>query len=232
MAGKYWAIVPAAGKGSRFGDPLPKQYHPLSGKTVIEQTIAKLNDFGEFQKIAVAIAPDDQHWKSLEIDTKTPVQTYVGGEERLHSVYNAAIEIEKEMDEDDWILVHDAARPCVDLDDIRRLIVAVSGHPCGGILAAPISDTLKRVDATQQVSETMRRDVYWRAFTPQLFLGKLLIDALEQRIHDYPNKVFDEAGAMELAGHRPLVVEGQASNIKITSASDLELAQSILEAQS
>ena len=78
----------------------------------------------------------------------------------------------------------------------------------------------------------MRRDVYWRAFTPQLFLGKLLIDALEQRIHDYPNKVFDEAGAMELAGHRPLVVEGQASNIKITSSSDLELAQSILEAQS
>lgn len=231
MAGKYWAIVPAAGKGSRFGDPLPKQYHALLGKTVIEHTIDKLDTFGQFEKIAVAIAPDDTHWSTLDINTKTPVQSYVGGEERLHSVYNAAIEIEKEMDEDDWILVHDAARPCVDLDDMRRLVVAVSGHPSGGILAAPVADTLKRVDASQQVCETMRRDVYWRAFTPQLFLGKLLIDALEQRINDYPTKVFDEAGAMELIGHRPLVVEGQASNIKITASSDLELAQSILEGQ-
>ncbi len=231
MAGKYWAIVPAAGRGSRFGDPLPKQYHPLVGKTVLEHTIAKLDRSGYFEKIAVAIAPDDSHWEKLNGTYKTPVVTFEGGEERLHSVYKAAIELEPEMDDSDWILVHDGARPCVDLADIKRLIIAVSGHACGGILGAPVTDTLKRVDAAQQVCETMRRDIYWKAFTPQLFLGKMLIDALEVRINDFPVKVFDEAGAMEMLGHSPLMVEGQSNNIKITNASDLALAASILEEQ-
>lgn len=231
MAGKYWAIVPAAGQGSRFGDPLPKQYHEVLGKTVLEHTLSKLDKSGHFEKIAVAIAPGDKHWEKLKSTYKTPVVAYHGGEERIHSVYKAAVEIEPELDEEDWILVHDGARPCVDLDDIRRLIIAVSGHACGGILGTPVSDTLKRVDATQQISETMRREVYWKAFTPQLFLGKLLIDALEARANDFPIKVFDEAGAMEMLGHRPLMVEGQSNNIKITNASDLVLAASILEKQ-
>jgi len=231
MAGKYWAIVPAAGQGSRFGDPVPKQYHQLLGKTVIEQTIAKLDRSGHFEKIAVALAPNDERWKQLKSTYNTPVVTFEGGDERIHSVYKAAIELEPEIDDGDWILVHDGARPCVEVADINRLIMAVSEHACGGILGAPVTDTLKRVDTAQQVCETMRRDVYWNAFTPQLFLGKLLIDALEVRINDFPIKVFDEAGAMEMLGHSPLMVEGQSNNIKITNGSDLALAASILEQQ-
>lgn len=202
----------------------PKQYLPLRGGAVIEQTLRRLLAHPRIDGIVVAISSDDGWWPKITIDTDKPLWVATGGDERCHSVINALQALSARADERDWVLVHDAARPCLRSADIDKLIQRCEAHPVGGLLAVPVRDTLKRADAAQAVLETVDRRQLWHAQTPQMFRLGTLRDALQQVLEN-GDLVTDEAAAMELAGHAPLLVEGHADNIKITHPEDLILAE-------
>ena len=237
---KCWLIVPAAGSGSRFGSEKPKQYASLGVSTVIENTLDRLLEL-ETQAIVLAISPDDSYWPSLDISQHQKIRTCAGGTERADSVFLALQSIASEADELDWVLVHDVARPCVRVEDIRLLINSLSAHPVGGLLASPVSATLKRVGNSQQagtttmktagtVLETVSRDNLWAAATPQMFRFGLLMKALQQCL-DAGISPTDEAGAIERLGLQPEIIEGHSDNLKITHGADLALAEAVLTYQ-
>jgi len=237
---RYWFIVPAAGSGSRFGSEKPKQYAPLAGSTVIENTLDRLLEL-EAQAIVLAISSDDSYWPSLDISQHQKIRTCTGGAERADSVYLALQSIASEADKLDWVLVHDVARPCVRVADIRLLMSALSAHPVGGLLATPVSATLKRVGNSQHAStttmktagavlETVPRDNLWAAATPQMFRFGLLMKALQQ-CRDAGISPTDEAGAIERLGLQPGIIEGHSDNLKITHGADLALAEAVLTYQ-
>lgn len=212
-----------------MGGTIPKQYLRLHGRTVVAHAVARLAALPGMQGVLVAVAEDDPFWPDQAAGLPASVQRVAGGAERCHSVLNALDHLADRADPADWVLVHDAARPCVGPADLERLVTAVRDHPAGGLLAQRIHDTVKRsaVDA-DEVMETVDRTGLWRAQTPQMFrLGMLhaaLGDALEAGA-----LVTDESSAMERAGHRPLLVEGGAGNIKITRPEDLDLAEFFLD---
>ncbi len=237
---KCWFIVPAAGSGSRFGGERPKQYAPLAGSTVIEHTLERLLEL-EAQALVLAINPDDSNWQSLDISRHPKIRTCAGGAQRADSVYLALQSIAGEADEMDWVLVHDVARPCVRVADIRLLIETLSAHPVGGLLATPVSATLKRVGSSQHstaikmktagaVLETVSREHLWAAATPQMFRYGLLMKAL-QGCRDAGVSPTDEAGAIERLGLQAEIIEGHSDNLKITHGADLALAEAILAYQ-
>ena len=237
---KYWFIVPAAGSGSRFGSEKPKQYASLAGSTVIENTLERLLEL-EAQALVLAINPDDSYWPTLEISLHQKIRSCAGGAERADSVYLALQSIASEADASDWVLVHDVARPCVRVADIRLLIETLATHPVGGLLASPVSATLKRVGNSPQagtatmktaggVLETVSRDNLWAAATPQMFRFGLLMKALQQ-CRDAGVSPTDEAGAIERLGLQPEIVAGHSDNLKITHGADLALAEAVLTYQ-
>lgn len=223
MSERYWAVVPAAGAGRRMGGEIPKQYLELQGRRVIDHTLQRLLNHPLIHRVYLALAKDDGYWGSCEYAADSRVVRVAGGAERCHSVANALRELQGVADANDWVLVHDAARPCLCLEDLNRLLKAVADHPVGGLLGVPVQDTLKRVSGSGEVAETVSRHDLWQAYTPQVFrLGPLtasLAAALGKG-----ELVTDDASALELAGYRPLVVEGHAGNIKITRPADLALA--------
>lgn len=232
---RYWAIIPAAGVGKRMGSKVPKQYLSLCGKTVLEQTLSIFINHADIHGIIVAITQGDPYWQeisanyshvnnSVNMSNHKPVLVAPGGVERCHSVLNALTELSQHASEDDWVLVHDAARPCLTQGDIDHLIEQLSETSSGGLLGLPMADTVKRCDSDQQVIETVERSDLWRALTPQMFPLKLLKDALEQAINS-DALVTDEASALELQGLKPKMIEGQPGNIKITHPGDLQLAE-------
>lgn len=227
-----WAVIPAAGRGRRMGGETPKQYLPLAGRSVIDHTLACFTAHPRVTGIVVVIAADDTEWLRHELQTGKPVHVVEGGAERCHSVFNALrfLQVHMHMQANDWVLVHDAARPCLHPDDLTRLIETFQHDPVGGILAAPLADTLKCADTHGKITETVERAGLWRAFTPQMFRFGLLRAALEAALAD-GHPVTDEAAAMETAGHPVRVLEGRADNIKITTPADLELAAQILQAR-
>jgi len=227
-APQYWVIVPAAGVGSRMGADRPKQYLPLLGKTVLEHTLTRLSALPMISAVVVCVAASDPYWPSLSVPAQ--VRWVDGGAERCHSVLNGLRSLAAQAQEEDWVLVHDAARPCVRSADIKRLIDSLQQHPVGGLLAMPVRDTLKRADAQQQVSATVERNGLWHALTPQMFRYGALRDALEQALAA-GTLVTDEAQALELCGAKPLLVAGHADNIKITHPQDLVLAERYLSQQ-
>jgi 2-C-methyl-D-erythritol 4-phosphate cytidylyltransferase len=218
------AVVPAAGVGSRMRAGMPKQYLPLAGKTVIEQTLDLLLRLPAIETIVVAISEGDPYWPELGISRHARIVRAPGGAERAASVLNGLHSLAQQASSDAWVLVHDAARPCVRLDEIERLIDTCIAAGQGGILAAPVHDTMKRADAHRRILETVPRDDLWHAYTPQMFrLGELeeaIGSALEAGF-----AVTDEASAMERAGLQPLLVECSSANIKITRPDDLALAE-------
>ena len=224
---KVWAVVPAAGVGRRFGIGRPKQYLPLGGRTVIAHVIAKLAAVRGVAGIVVATAPGDPWWDEAVKGFDTSVLRVEGGAERCHSVANALEYLHAAAGEGDLTMVHDAARPCVAVADVERVVAAARRHPDGAVLAAPMRDTVKRAGPEGSIDGTVDRDRLWRAFTPQIFpLGRLRT-ALRNAISD-GCPVTDEAQAMERAGARPLLVEGSPGNIKITLPEDLALARALL----
>ena len=227
---KYWAVLPAAGAGQRMGGALPKQYLSLGGKTVIENTLERLVSFFVLEKLVVVVAEKDKFWPTMPISQHQKVQTVSGGKERVHSVLNGLRRLCQWADEDDWVLVHDVARPCVRLSDISLLIEKVKGHPVGGLLACPVQDTMKRSNDSAVIQETVPRDKLWHALTPQMFRLGPLREALEL-VLSKGDIVTDEAAAMEAMGHMPLLVSGSRDNIKITYPEDLALAQYFLDRQ-
>jgi 2-C-methyl-D-erythritol 4-phosphate cytidylyltransferase len=220
---KYWAVIPAAGVGSRMQADRPKQYLPLHGKTVLEHTLARFLDHPQISGVVVALSENDPWWQELALQ-HPKLHAVLGGAERCHSVLNALNGLQSQADEMDWVLVHDAARPCLRSEDIGQLINALHEHPVGGLLGLPVADTVKRTGNDDTVQETVPREHLWRALTPQMFrLGELraaLDSALEQG-----QLVTDDASAMELAGKAPKMIAGHADNIKITLPSDLRLAE-------
>ena len=218
---QFWAVVPAAGVGKRMNADRPKQYLPLADKTVIEQTLARLLGANVFQGVVVAISEEDPFWPTLEVSRHEAVLTAPGGKERADSVLSALTVLRGKAADSDWVLVHDAARPCVTATDIRHLIASLKDDDVGGILALPSHDTLKNVQANS-ILGTLDRSHIWRALTPQMFRYALLRDALEQTAGNLA--VTDEASALELQGLQPKIVEGRPDNIKITRPEDLALA--------
>ncbi|MFQ5468948.1 MAG: 2-C-methyl-D-erythritol 4-phosphate cytidylyltransferase [Gammaproteobacteria bacterium] len=220
---RYWAIVPAAGAGKRMQSGLPKQYLKIGDLTIIEHTLTRLSSCSRLSGIVVAISDDDPYWERIELDSFENIMVVPGGEERCHSVLNALSELAELTVPNDWVLVHDAARPCLRLEDIEKLIKEISCHPVGGILGFPVSDTLKRTDGSSHILETVDRKLLWRALTPQMFRLGELRDAIEVAVKRH-QLVTDEASAMELVGKFPRIVEGHPDNIKITLPEDLDLA--------
>ena len=227
-AGRFWAVIPAAGTGTRMQTELPKQYLSINGRRVIEYSLETFCLHPQIAGLVVALAAGDKVWEGLSLAKHPKIRTAPGGKERCHSVLNCLHMLSTMTGAEDWVLVHDAARPCINREDIDQLIITLREHPVGGLLALPVRDTMKRADIGQDhgqhVCETVNRQGLWHALTPQMFrLGKLS-QALEQAIRQ-GELVTDESQAMELAGLRPRLVEGRAENIKITRPSDLRLAE-------
>lgn len=219
---RLWAVVPAAGRGSRFGAELPKQYFPLAGKTVIEYSLDALLRCTELAGLVVALHAKDDMFTKLSCAKHPKVTQLVGGAERAESVELAlaGLTAAKAMD---WVLIHDAARPCLSDSDVQTLLLKGRQHPLGGLLAARVVDTVKRAGADNEAVATVDRNDLWRALTPQLFRYGELCAALKHcRERGLP--VTDEASAMEQLGGRPLLVEGSHRNIKITYPDDLTMA--------
>lgn len=217
--------MPAAGVGRRFGAERPKQYAPLCGRTVIEWALAPFLTDPRCGGAVVALAQDDPCWTAIALPT---VIVAAGGQERSHSVRNGLAALADRANRNDWVLVHDAARPCLQRRDLDRLLSELATHAVGGILATPAADTLKRADASRDVQQTVDRAGLWRALTPQMFRYGRLCDALD-RAHAAGRIPTDEAQAIEWLGDRPKLVEGAAANLKITSAADLAIAAALLK---
>lgn len=223
---RLWAVVPAAGSGSRFSKTELKQYQYIQNRTVLEHTVNRLNTL-DLAGCVLAIGENDNFARTLSFDHKEKLHFCLGGTERVHSVLNALIYLSDIADENDWVLVHDAARPCLAEKELQRLLSELSQDAVGGILAVPATDTLKQV-ADGVAQNTLDRRAIWQAQTPQMFRFGLLLSAL-QAARDKQRVITDEASAMEAAGHVVKVVEGARSNIKITYSEDLALAAFYLQ---
>lgn len=225
---RYWAVVPAAGSGSRMQADRPKQYLQLHGKTVLEHTLERFAGLAEITEIVVCVAADDPYWETLRLPAK--VRRVDGGRERHESVFNGLQALADRVGAEDWVLVHDAARPCVREEDVRRLIAELEAHPVGGLLALPVRDTMKRADAGGEILHTVSREHLWHALTPQMFRFGVLFKCLQKVRADGTN-ITDDAQAIEYCGLPARLVAGHADNLKITHPQDLALAELFLSRQ-
>lgn len=222
-----WAVVPAAGQGSRFGGEVPKQYLEAAGEPLLGHTLRALLSHPGIAGAVVVLAPADRHWPGWTEREGKPVVTCVGGESRADSVLAGLQALPESVRADDFVLVHDAARPNLDPGDLAQLLERGRSDLVGAILAAPVRDTLKRAGDDGGIDGTEPRERLWRALTPQLFrrlqLGRALEAAREAGV-----AVTDESMAMERKGARPLLIEGREDNIKITTRADLDYFEFLL----
>lgn len=212
---------------------VPKQYLPLRGRTILEHTLDRLCRHPQVTGVVLGVAANDAHWSSIEksgVDLPNFLGTYTGGAVRADTVLRGLDALGQWAAASDWVMVHDAVRPCVRAPDISRLIDTAQGNGRGALLAAPITDTVKRADADRVVRETLPRTYLWRALTPQMFRVAELRQALTSAQREQV-ELTDEAMAMERMGVPPQVVAGNPDNIKITVAADLALAELILTQQ-
>jgi 2-C-methyl-D-erythritol 4-phosphate cytidylyltransferase/2-C-methyl-D-erythritol 2,4-cyclodiphosphate synthase len=234
---RYWLVMPAAGSGSRFGGDLPKQYAPLAGRTVLEWALEPFLGDTRCAHVVVALAAGGQGFepvaRRLAAQHAARFSTVTGGAQRSQSVRNALGALASRAAADDWVLVHDAARPCLSAQDLEKLLSGGATHPVGALLAVPAADTLKRArqgfGPDRAVGETVERAGLWRALTPQMFRYGRLCAALDAA-HAAGRWPTDEAQALEWQGEQPLLIEGAATNFKITTSADLALATTVLRA--
>jgi len=224
---RHHALIPAAGSGSRMGGNTPKQYLPLLGRPLIAHTLNALSADPRIESIVVVLSPQDEDWPRHDWSAwQDRLRVlHCGGATRAESVLNGLDAMGAWCAADDWVLVHDAARPCLPRAALARLIDAAGADPVGGLLAVPVADTLKRADSQGRVAATEPRAGLWQAQTPQMFRHGVLRQALRSAGSD----VTDDASAIERAGLRPLLVEADSRNLKVTYARDLQLAGLILE---
>jgi 2-C-methyl-D-erythritol 4-phosphate cytidylyltransferase len=223
---KNYALIPAAGTGNRMGSELPKQYLPLLGKPLIHHTLSVFCAHPAVEKVVVVINPEDQLWDGYDWQSFAGRIEVLrcGGDTRAASVLNGLQSLD--TDEGDWVLVHDAARPCITLELLDCLFTELHDDEVGGLLAVPVADTLKRADAAQRVATTEPRGGLWQAQTPQMFRYGLLRRALEALGTDAPT---DESQAVEHLGFSPKLVMGERNNLKVTYSEDLEMARMLLQ---
>src|SRR5882672_3946431 len=225
MTARFFGLVPAAGSGSRFGAGVLKQYSPLAGKPMLFHAIGRLLAAPEVEIVFVVLMPADTEFRDHDwsaFGTRL-APLYCGGASRRDSVLNGIIAAASLVDPNDWMLVHDAARPCLGKAELRRLIDEAGKDEIGGILAVPVADTLKRADDDQRIAATEPREGLWQAQTPQMFRHGMLLRALRDAEH-----VTDDASAVEALGYKPRLVQGSTKNLKVTFPSDLEIAGGIL----
>ncbi len=221
------AVIVAAGASSRFGGPVPKQYWPLLGRPMLAWSVHTLASAAPLASLLVVLASHDEWFDRYT--WPDAVRRINGGRERVYSVRNALRYLQQfGAGKNDWVLVHDAARPCVGADDINRLLDVCLSSQQGGLLVRPVTDTIKLSLDGQRVMETLDRSHLFAALTPQLFRLDELLQAIE---HGDAARMTDEASAMEQAGCRPLLVPGRADNLKVTVRSDLPLAEAVLRSQ-
>lgn len=221
-----WAVIPASGIGSRMQSETAKQYLSFQGKTILEHCLDRLFAHPAIAGAVLVLRDDDIEWEKLEYPASKPIFLASGGEQRHHSVYSGLTTLQYRFGNDALVVVHDAVRPLVSLRDLDRVIQAARDNEAGAILASPISDTLKLQGNDLEISGTLSRDRLWRALTPQVFHLQPLLNALKKAIDDGLD-ITDDSSALESMGYAPLLVEGEASNIKITRPQDLALAESI-----
>ncbi|PTU32149.1 2-C-methyl-D-erythritol 4-phosphate cytidylyltransferase [Stenotrophobium rhamnosiphilum] len=221
---RYWAVIPAAGGGTRMGLNRPKQYLPLRGRTILEWSLASFLDHDHIDGVVLVLAKNDQEYSKLPIARHPKIVTTHGGVARADSVLAGleAVAARTQGFEEVFVMVHDAARPCVEWADIERLREEADDEH-GGLLALPVTDTLKK-SKQGKVSSTVDREFIWRAQTPQIFRLDLLMSSLKE-CAERGLEVTDEASAMERAGYTPRLVRGRDSNIKVTYAEDLAVAE-------
>jgi 2-C-methyl-D-erythritol 4-phosphate cytidylyltransferase len=223
---KYFALIPAAGTGSRIGSPVPKQYQPINGRPMLWHALHPFNLHPGIERIFVVLSPSDAWFAQMrwdEFESRLEVLR-CGAASRASSVLNGLRSMGGRVAGDDWILVHDAARPCLTLQLIDKLLAQVGDDRAGGLLAEPLADTLKRADTGGRILGTEPRDNLWRAQTPQMFQ----YDVLTRALAGAGDGVTDEASAVERLGLSPLLVRSDATNLKVTYAEDLQLAEAIL----
>lgn len=222
-----WAAIPAAGTGSRLATERPKQYLQLRGRSIIEHSLQRFLDHPGIRGVVVALAPGDPWWSQLPPAVHAAVSVVEGGAERLHSVLNCLRHLLTVAHAEDWVLVHDAARPCLRRADLDLLLAQAGAHPVGGILAVPVRDTMKRAQDSGVIAATVDRHNLWHALTPQMFRLGALERAISAAV-SAGRMITDEAQAMELAGTPGLLVHGHADNIKVTLTDDLAIAELFL----
>jgi len=229
MTQQLTAVVPAAGIGSRMAADRPKQYLHIAGKTILEHTIDRLFSHPAITRVIIAISQTDPYFASLPLANDPRITVVDGGAERADSVFAGLAAID---DENTWVLVHDAARPCVRLNDLERLVEAAIRSDSGAILAAPVRDTMKRgcqqINGLQGIVSTVDRNNLWHALTPQMFKVKQLKDSLQHALKEGA-VITDEASALEYCGYIPQLVKGRSDNLKVTQPEDLALAGFYLE---
>ncbi len=222
-----WAVVPAAGSGRRMAAEVPKQYLKLNGVPILEHTLRALLACPDIRGVVVVLDPSDRRADAIPSLSDPRVTTASGGAERADSVLAGLEAITAEAGVKDWVLVHDAARPCISVTTLRALITSCLSEGVGGVMAQASVDTLKHVSDDNRVVETLDRKVIWRAQTPQMFKLTELTSALSSAIASEA-AITDESMAMELAGYPVSILEGPSTNIKITVPADLEIAEILL----
>ena len=227
---RYWLVMPAAGAGRRFGGAVPKQHAPLGVSSVLETSLQLFVDDEQCRGIVLTMAPDDAQRTALAARLPAKARIVSGGALRSASVLRGLEALAGRAADDDWVLVHDAVRPCLSRADLEQLLQAGSSSRSGALLAAPMADTVKYADAAQHSEQTVPRERLWRALTPQMFRYQRLCTALLQA-QVAVREPTDEAQAMEWLGERPLLVVAKHSNIKITTAEDLAVAAALLAAR-
>lgn len=233
-----WCLLPAAGIGQRMGSELPKQYLPLAGQTLLEVTLSRLYLAFPEAILVLPLHAEDLWWPAAELRflkryPNAKLLTCLGGKERADSVLNGLNALAAFAKPNDWVLVHDVARPCVTQQDLHQLYACLKDHPVGGLLAAPVADTMKRGkrgSEANEVSATVDRNQLWHALTPQMFRFNKLHSALSEGLAQGLN-LTDESSALEAAGFKPLLIAGRRDNIKITHPEDLPFAELLLTHQ-
>jgi len=222
---RFFGLIPAAGVSERIGRATPKQYLPLLGRPMLYHSVSALLASDRIDTVFVVLAPADEEFRRHEWGGfgARVAPLYCGGATRHDSVLNGLVAASSTVQPDDWMLVHDAARPCLRQCELQRLLAALAADEVGGILGVPVADTLKRADADGQIQATEPRERLWHAQTPQMFRHGLLLQALSRT-----GMVTDEAGAIEALGLKPKLVQGSTMNLKVTFAEDLQLAETIL----
>ena len=232
MSARIYALVPAGGSGSRAGHDEPKQFRLLQGETVLAHALRPLAAEPRIDAVFVVLSPADRHFRSIDWSGfgERLVPLYCGGSSRAATVANGLAAIADTVELEDWVLVHDAARPCLPREDVSRLIDRLEQDPVGGLLAVPVADTLKAGDGEDQVARTVPREGLWQALTPQMFRMGLLLRGLEAA-REAGRDPGDEAAAIESLGLSPRLVRGWRGNIKITYGEDFDLAERLLGAR-
>lgn len=223
-----WVIIPAAGVGRRMQSEVPKQYLPLNGATVLERTLQIFLLHPQVRRVYVVLHANDSDWTQLGCAEHPLIETVTGGAERIHSVMQALHALQDVAASNDWVMVHDAVRPCLTLGQLNNLLQTIADHPVGGALAVPVHDTLMQGDHWQRVVTPVPRDNVWQVQTPQVFRYAKLLAALNKVMAD-GKMVTDDASALHYVGEEVLLIAGNRANIKITWPEDLLLAQKILQ---